>query len=62
MHLENLLGKIKSNCRNLVHGAVPFDVCHNDHPGAQMPSGARSTPSNPSRPEALTHNPSQFSA
>ena len=33
VHLENLLGKIKSNCRNLVHGAVPFDVCRNNHLG-----------------------------
>ena len=33
VHLENLLGKIKSNRRNLVHGAVPFDVCRNNHLG-----------------------------
>ena len=44
--LENALGKIEPDCRNLVHGAVPFDVCHNGHPGTPMPSAGRSTPSN----------------
>jgi hypothetical protein len=46
VNLENLLGEIELDCRNLVQGALPFDVCHNDHPGPQMPSGGRSTPSN----------------
>ena len=46
VNLENLLGEIELDCRNLVQGALPFNVWHNDHPGPQVPSGGRCTPSN----------------
>ena len=46
VNLENLLGEIELDCRNLVQGALPFNVWHNDHPGPQVPCGGRCTPSN----------------
>lgn len=32
VNLQNVLGEVEADCRNLVHGVVPFDLRHSCHP------------------------------